>query len=67
MLGRNLIRQLHTAPRRLKWLSSEEAKRRVAPVAVGTRAGHPDDPTVNTGDIEYLGSPNKGDIIPKSK
>lgn len=51
---------LHLATRRLKWISAEEAKR-VAPVAVGAKSGHPDDPTVNTADSYYDGSPEKGD------
>jgi hypothetical protein len=61
-----LIRRIHLAPRLLKWLSAEEAKR-VTPIAIGPRHGHLQDPEINTFDYPYYGTPGKGEMIKKSK
>ncbi|KAI6183561.1 hypothetical protein M3Y97_00502000 [Aphelenchoides bicaudatus] len=56
-------RRLHLSALRSKWLTAEEAKR-VAEIPVGSRGGHPEDPDKNTNDVPYMGSPEKGDVIP---
>lgn len=77
MFGRRLVelnrlssvltrrQRIHLASRLLKWVSAEETKR-ISPIAVGSRHGHPEDPEINTFDVPYYGTPGKGDMI-KSK